>query len=382
MRIDRRHHDPSRDRTRRRYLLIAVVLASCRAVGQQAATAPSPAVAGVSLTSYGGVCDGKTDDTAAIARGLADAQAKGVALVIPIGQCNFSRVIRATSTSIKGSGDGSVLYATNFRQSALFLYGTGFTVQSVKLTGAPSPRRGRNWEMMKLVTFGAADFVIEDVTIDTSPTGGIMIDQGSTRGRITNNTVRNTLADSIHITGGSSFMTVEGNTIENSGDDGVAVVSYRNDGARVNNVIARNNVILNNKRGRGMSVVGGDTVLYENNYISGNRWACLYFAQENSFQTYSALNVTASHNTLKNCGSTMGHAAAMVFSDGAEANKNIALLRNDILQGDRRTGIRYFGPQTHLRLEHNRYTGFGSAVSGSGAAVIPYSGGPVGYVAP
>lgn len=367
---------------RRRNLLIASALASCQAVGQQPAPAPSNSLPGVDLTRYGGVCDGKTDNSAALMRGLADAKAKGVALEIPVGQCNFSQVIRATSTSIKGSGDGSVLYATDFNQAALFLYGTGFSVQKVKLTGAQSPSRGTSWEMMKIVIFGASDFAIDRVTIDTSPAGGIMVDQRSTRGRVTNNTVKNTLADSIHMTGGSSYMTVEGNRIENSGDDGIAVVSYRYNGARVNNIIARNNVILNNEWGRGMSVVGGDTVLYENNYIAGNQSACLYIAQENSYQTYSALNVTAKSNTLKNCGSMMRHAAAMVFSDGAEANNNITLLRNDIIQRDGRTGIRYFGPQTNLRFEQNRYTGFGTAVAGSGATAIPYSDGPVGYVAP
>jgi hypothetical protein len=53
---------------------------------------------------------------------------------------------------------------------------------------------------------------------------------------------------------------------------------------------------------------------------------------------------------VPDCGSLKtGHVAAMVFSDGAEANNNIKLLGNDIIQNGQ-DGIRYFGVQTNIRL--------------------------------
>ena len=102
----------------------------------------------------------------------------------------------------------------------------------------------------------------------------------------------------------ASYITLENNRIENSGDDGIAVVSYRNDGGLVNHITARNNVIVNNKWGRQMSVVGGGQVLYENNHLENNLAgaACLYIAQEASYSTYGAHDVMARYNTLKTCG--------------------------------------------------------------------------------
>jgi hypothetical protein len=73
----------------------------------------------------------------------------------------------------------------------------------------------------------------------------------------------------------------------------------------------------------------------------------------------------------------------MIFSDGAEANDNITLQGNDIIQNGR-SGIRYFGPQTRVRLEQNRITGAAMAYVGGtvpGVTVVPYTSGSVGYVA-
>ena len=84
-----------------------------------------------------------------------------------------------------------------------------------------------------------------------------------------------------------------------------------------------------------MSVVGGSNVLYENNHLENNLagYACVYIAQENPYATYGAHDVVVQRNTLKNCGSTAtGHGAVMLYSDGAEANTNITLTRNDIYQ--------------------------------------------------
>ncbi|WP_427913125.1 right-handed parallel beta-helix repeat-containing protein [Ramlibacter sp. MMS24-I3-19] len=352
-----------------------------------AAPAPAggPAVADVSLTTYGGVCDGRTDNNAAIARGIADTQAKGVALLIPAGQCNFSQVIHLDSGKISGSGPDSVLYATDWQQASIFMSGDGPSVTKVKLTGAASPGRQENWENTKITTMGATNFVIDSVTIEGAPAASIATARNTSHGRITNNTIRNSLADSIHMTEGASYITVEGNTIENSGDDAIAVVSYSENPTAVNNITARNNVIRNNKDGRGMSIVGGRTVLYENNYIEGNpKWACMYFAQESSFATWNVIGVTAQRNTLKNCGGLeTGQGAVMVFSDGL-ANDDIQLVSNDIIQ-DSRNGIRYFGPQTRVLLQNNRYSGSGAAYDGAPSldvTIVPYTSGPVGYVAP
>ena len=168
-------------------------------------------------------------------------------------------------------------------------------------------------------------------------------------------------------------------------DDGIAVVSYRENGGYVNNISARNNVILNNKWGRNMSVVGGQNIHYENNLLDGNpMWACLYISQENAYNTYGAHFVTAQFNTFRNCGSqSTGHAAVMIFSDGAEQNDNIKFTRNDIVLTGQ-TGVRMFGVNQVTVLDSNRITGASPdySLQSAGVSLIRYTSGMVGYVAP
>jgi hypothetical protein len=371
---------------RRCNLLIAGALASCLATTPHSLTADTSVTAGaIHLADYGAVCDGATDDSPAIARALTQARKLRLPLRIPARQCAFGDIIRVDEVTLTGTGNGSVLHALNWRRCAIFMSGAGPSVSNVKLTGVAAPSRQANWEATKITIFGATDFVIDGVTIEGAPAASIQTAKRATRGRITNNVIRNSLSDSIHITDGASHILVENNFIEYSGDDGIAVVSYRDDGVRVNNITARNNVVLNNKWGRNMSVVGGQQVLYENNFLQGNPngGACLYLAQEIPYATFSVLDVTVNRNTFQNCGGLHnGHAAAMIYSDGGEANNNIKLQSNDIIQNGQ-DAVRYFGPQTNIRIEQNRIAGARRAYVGGtvpGVTVIPYTSGSVGYV--
>jgi hypothetical protein len=370
--------EPARSRKRLLALLITCAVAPCLAAGSD----------GVNLTDYGAVCDGVADNSAAIARGLADAKAKNLPLVIPTGQCNFNDVIRMDSVKLTGSGASSVLYATNWQRSAIFMSGAAPSVSNVKLTGVTAPSRQAPWEMTKITIFGATDFVIDHVTIEGSPAAGIQTAQAPTRGRITNNVVRNTLSDGIHITGVASHILVEANLVEYTGDDGIAVVSYWRDPGRVNNITARNNIVRNNRFGRNMSVVGGSQVLYQNNLMQNNLagLACLYIAQEGGgMPTQGNDDVKVERNTLENCGRpVMGHAAVMIFSDGLQANNNIRLLSNDIRQSGR-TGIRVYSRWNFgVLLDANRITGASVPldISSPSTTITPYTSGPVGYATP
>jgi parallel beta-helix repeat protein len=306
---------------------------------------------------------------------------------VPSGTCAYGDVIRLDGVQIVGNGDASVLWSLNWQRAALFLYGNGAGVRSVKLTGVKAPGRQSPWEMTRITLFGASNFVIDNVTIEGSAAAGIQTAQSTNNGRITNNRISDTLADSIHITDKASYITVENNRIRNAGDDGVAVVSYRYDGGLVSHITARNNDIANNRWGRHMSVVGGSDVLYENNLLQNNQasFACVYIAQEGGYGTYAARNVTVQRNTLANCGGTStGHGAVMVFSDGGEANTNITLARNDVQQTGQ-SGIRVFSPMNqNVTVDSNRVQGAAPALDISSPAVriVPYTSGEVGYRAP
>ena len=337
----------------------------------------------IDIRTTGAKCDGSFDNSGAIASAIAAAKVKGVAVYVPAGVCAYGDVIRLDGVKLVGAGDASVLYALNPSREAIFVFGNGAEVSLLKLSGRKATARQAAWEATRITLFGAANFVIDKVTIDGSAAAGIQTAKSTNNGRITNNTVKNTLADSIHMTDKASYITLENNRIENSGDDGIAVVSYRNDGGLVNHITARNNVIVNNKWGRQMSVVGGAQVLYENNDLENNLAgaACLYIAQEASYSTYGAHDVVARYNTLKTCGGPVtGHGAVMVFSDGQEANTNITLTRNDIVQNGQ-PGIRVFTAlNTGVRVDSNRVQGANPAldIKSPGVTVIPYTSGAVG----
>jgi hypothetical protein len=70
----------------------------------------------------------------------------------------------------------------------------------------------------------------------------------------------------------------------------------------------------------------------------------------------------------------------MVFSDGAEANSNITLMRNDIYQSGQ-TGIRVFSTMnTGIKLDSNRVQGASPAtdITSPGVVVTPFTSGVVG----
>jgi hypothetical protein len=300
--------------------------------------------------------------------------------------CAYGDVIKLDGVKLRGSGDSSVLYALDWSREAIFMYGDGAAVTQVKLSGVKSTVRQAAWEATRISLFGAKNFLIDHVTIDGSAAAGIQTAQSTNNGRITFNNIKDTLADSIHMTDKASFIAVENNRIENAGDDGIAVVSYMGDGGLVDQITARNNVILNSKWGRQMSVVGGSNVLYENNYLENNLGghACIYLAQENAYTTYGAHNVVVQRNTLKNCGgASTGHGAVMLFSDGAEANTNITLTRNDVYQTGQ-AGLRVFGNNTGIKLDSNRVQGASPAtdITSAGVVLTPYTSGAIGYTAP
>jgi len=350
-------------------------------------TTAAPPAGAIDIRSTGARCDGSFDNSAAIASAIVSAKAKRVAVYVPAGTCAYGDVIRIDGVRLVGAGEASVLYALNPSREAIYMFGSGVEVSLLKLSGRKASTRTPNWEATRISLFGATNFVIDKVSIDGSAGAGIQTAWSTNNGRITNNTIRNTLADAIHMTDKASYITVEGNRIEAAGDDGIAVVSYRRDGGLVKNITARNNVVLGNKWGRHMSVVGGSQVLYENNHLENNlaQAACLYIAQEASYATYAAHDVVARYNTLKTCGgAATGHGAAMVLSSGEETNTNITLARNDIVQNGQ-AGIRVLSDyNTGVRLDSNRVQGASPAldIRSAGVTVIPYSSGSVGYVAP
>jgi parallel beta-helix repeat protein len=176
-------------------------------------------------------------------------------------------------------------------------------------------------------TDSLSDITIRDNKI--APLGGSDAEANSTSSagifvsRVSNflvagNTVQRTLADGIHITAGSSNGRVVRNTVRESGDDMIAVVSYlpvdKNDpdlkqvAANLPTLIQQNldhdiliegNDVSGQYWGRGITVVGGKDVTIRNNSISNtSTGAAVYLAREASYSTFGVTNVVVEDNTI------------------------------------------------------------------------------------
>jgi hypothetical protein len=338
----------------------------------------------INIVNYGAVADGVTDNYNAITAAIAAAQARGVAVFVPAGTFAYGNVLRLTSVKMFGVGNASVLYALNWADESIFMYGSGTQVRQLALAGVTAPARVAPWEATRITLFGATNFVIDHVTITSSAAAGIQTAMLTNHGIISNTSVSNTLADSIHMTGGASYIVVENNHVQNSGDDGIAVVSYLEDNTPTSNITAMNNEVQNNLNGRSMSVVGGSNVTYENNFLEDNAAAaCLYFAQEGSWNTFGDTNVVGENNTLVSCGNpSIGHGAVMIVTTGSGTNSGIQLLNNDIEQ-DGNAGVRVFGSNQNVTLTNNEVTGANPAWDIEDAVnFTPYVSGTAGFVTP
>jgi hypothetical protein len=227
-----------------------------------------------------------------------------------------------------------VLHALDVANESLVLRGASPSVHTVKLTSGATSRLTTPWSAMVWVDH-ATTFEVSCVQVDGSASAGVFV-YGGSGGSIHDNHVANTLADSIHMTEATNLTNVYQNRIENSGDDGIAVVSYGGvapgngpDSAYVRDIKAWDNVILYNKGGRSMSVVGGRRVEYWNNYLQGgpSPTACIYLAQESSYSTWEADAVYAHDNDLVECGGTVHPVSLLVYA-ATFPNRDIRIENN------------------------------------------------------
>jgi parallel beta-helix repeat protein len=219
-------------------------------------------------------------------------------LVIQPGNYTVGTSLRLAVDGAKVSGYGATFTATDPDDQALFISGHGEVLTGLTLRGVGDDRLS-TLESAKVVVTGQGIQVL-DTTIDGSASVGIFVNGGQNV-VIADNTVRNTLADGIHTTGGSKNVLVSGNTVAQTGDDMISVVSYRSDKTASSNVLVTGNTLLGNRWGRGISVVGGVNLTFENNTVSGVAAAAgILVAQEDSWNTFGVDNVIVRNNTVSN----------------------------------------------------------------------------------
>lgn len=147
------------------------------------------------------------------------------------------------------------------------------------------------------------NLIVEGITLHTSPGQAIFV-YGGSGGRFRNLTVHTTGADGIQLTRGATSFEVVDNTIYNTGDDGIGVISYLATG-QVNHdacsagLVARN-TITNVTVGRGIAGSGIQQVTIEDNTINGCDQAGILVAGDGA--AHRSADVIVQDNHIRDTG--------------------------------------------------------------------------------
>jgi parallel beta-helix repeat protein len=235
------------------------------------------------------------------------------------------------------------LKALNYSNEALILSGSGSSVSNFVMVSGATTRLDTPQSAM-IYANNASNYVVKSVLINGSSSVGIF-SLGCNNGQILNNTVENTRADSISQSNGSYNITISGNRIVNSGDDGVSNNSYSGEpGGMVHGITVQGNTVLNNKGGRGIEVSGGSDITFTGNYVDNtDGYTDMYIASElAAYNTMGVDNVTVTGNTFVDGGPNQG--SLLVYnSQGSTYNiTNITVSGNQFVN-PKTNAVQYTG---------------------------------------
>jgi hypothetical protein len=282
----------------------------------------------LSVTNFGAIPNDNLPDDAAIARALAALQ-PGQWLVFPPGRYIQSKSIYVKTKNVVLWGKGATIHATNPDDQTIGLNADGASIYYFTLTADADIRRtaARHSRISvyrddTLPDFQSGNVVRRNVITHTATSpnggsGGVLVYRAKDF-TVAENTVRRTLADGIHITNGSNNGKVMFNTVSETGDDMIGVVSYMgplwqskvkanlNDWVhttlplkRVHDVVISNNDLGGNYWGRGVGVVGSSNITIRDNKIHHvTRAAGILIGQEAGYNTFGVKNILVTGNTI------------------------------------------------------------------------------------
>ncbi|MGK2865859.1 MAG: Ig-like domain-containing protein [Mycobacterium sp.] len=263
-------------------------------------------------------------DSTSLLQSMFDALRPGDTLTLAPQTYQHSGVLTIRVAGVTINGNGATLLATNDSTSAVKILADNVTLKDITLGAPLTGPRYYAPEQHKLVIM--ADHVtVTDVVINGSAGAGIYID-GSGYFELNDVRVIRSRADGIHMTNGSHDGVVNNPYTEWTGDDGVAVVSYVPDKAMSRNITINNPVVNGTVWGRGVSVVGGENITYNNITVSNTDSAGVYIASEWSYNTRGVDGVQINGGTVTNANTNPAtvHGAILVYAgNAATAVRNV-----------------------------------------------------------
>jgi hypothetical protein len=305
------------------------------------------------ITSFGAIGDGVTNNISAIQNTFNYAAANKCTALIPAGTFAYSGTLTAKGIAVTGTGAASILKALNTNNEALTLTGNGGSISNLVMLGTGTTRNVTYQAAMIWVN-GATNFTVQNVLINGGSCVGIY-DAGGQTGLIQNNTVENTLADSITNTNGASSITVKGNHVLNSGDDGISNNSYLVDPNTVHNITVQGNTIVHNAWGRGLEVSGGSNITFEGNYVDNlDGYTDMYIASEAEYKTQNVANITVTGNTFVDGGPNQGSAIIYNSEAGSTTIIGVTITGNQFVNPKlNAVQLAGSGSETGLVIENN-----------------------------
>lgn len=322
--------------------------------------------------------DGIADATSAIQRAL-DSLVDGGTLVLERGVYRQTRCLYISNPNVRLLGSGATLHATNAETMCIALSGDGDAVQGLVLTAVASAR-GLDTRQARIWIRGNDARVAGNV-IRGAASAGIWV-QGARRFAVVGNRISGTMADGIHHSEGARDGYVADNDLDHTGDDAIAVVSYRSS-ARSGRVLVENNRARDIVSARGIAVVGSDAVVVRDNSVERTgRAAGIIVTREPSYDTDGVADVVLAGNDVRGTASLgaadqTGQASIDVNAYGASSPalevRRVLVVRNAIADG-RTGGIRVLGGVCGIDIVGNSIHGVvGDAI----AAVDPTCGPPI-----
>lgn len=241
-------------------------------------------------------------------------------LVLEPGLYPIGKHLSVAMNGVTVYGKGATLHSSSATDGGILVRGDNVSIYNLTLTQASAERQTTPW------SGGIAVFddrsgrprrvdgaMIRGNTINYAAGAGIFLYKVS-RFTVADNTVFRSLADGIHLTGGSADGRVIRNTVSQTGDDMIGIVSYAGNRNAVGtaaryaqlseddldwNVYVAENHLSDQYWGRGVSVVGGSNVTIENNTITRTPTAAaIYLLRENSYATFGDHNIVVRSNDI------------------------------------------------------------------------------------
>ncbi|MCE5290199.1 MAG: hypothetical protein LLG14_13320 [Nocardiaceae bacterium] len=249
-----------------------------------------------------------------------------------------SLVINTEWVSIRGNG--ARILATDESKSAVHITADGVTLTNVTVELKASTKRWTGLEQHKIVLDAVQAVRLEDIICVGSAGAGVFVCNGSAWFSLRRIEVRDSRADGIHVTGGSRDGLVDSVRIDGSGDDGMAVVSYLSDSDACRRIGIRGVVVRRQSWGRGVSVVGGDSIEIRDIDVQGSPSAGLLIGTEGDpFNTRAVTAVRVDGGRLVGCNARaeIDHGSVLIAATSAtQAINDVQISRMKISRtGDR-----------------------------------------------